>query len=128
MTEQEFIKIVDETQGLVLSAIEKNLPERFYHAIDDIAQETYFRAYKSLKKNKFKGKSTVQTWVYTIARNETLRMYKKLDREEKKFNRSIDKCSCLFVQTAIQIDFFLHQDRKFVVPFLSVLSSAIFLL
>ena len=41
MNEKEFSAIVAETKAVVLSAIEKNLAERFYHAVDDVAQETY---------------------------------------------------------------------------------------
>ncbi|MCP4130633.1 MAG: sigma-70 family RNA polymerase sigma factor [bacterium] len=91
MTEKEFAEIIGATKGIVLSAIEKNLPERFYHAIDDVAQETYIRAYRSLAKGKFRGDSKMSTWLYSIARNESLRMIKRLEREEKKFRKSLEK-------------------------------------
>lgn len=89
MNEKEFAAIVTETKGVVLSAIEKNLAERFYHAIDDVAQETYLRAYKSLIKEKFRGDSAMGTWLYRIAVNESLRMNQKLKREEDKQKKSI---------------------------------------
>ena len=54
MTETVFAEIIKETKGVVLSAIEKTLFNRFYHAIDDVAQETYLRAYKSLDRNQFR--------------------------------------------------------------------------
>lgn len=89
MNEKEFAAIVTDTKGVVLSAIEKNLAERFYHAIDDVAQETYLRAYKSLMKEKFRGDSAIGTWLYRIAVNESLRMNQKLKREEEKQKKSI---------------------------------------
>ncbi|WP_061223926.1 RNA polymerase sigma factor [Leptospira weilii] len=84
MTESEFTEIVSSTREIVLSAIEKNLAERFSYAIDDVAQETYFRAYKALKKDQFRKESKLSTWLYTIARNESLRMNDKLRKEEKR--------------------------------------------
>ncbi len=89
MTEKDFAHIVHSTKGIVLSAIGKNLSPRFYHAIDDIAQETYLRAYKSLVKNRFRGDSSLETWLFSIARNETLRMGERLAREEKKFKKTV---------------------------------------
>jgi RNA polymerase sigma-70 factor (ECF subfamily) len=89
MNEKEFAEIVSETKGVVLSAIEKNLAERFYHAIDDVAQEAYLRAYKNLIKDKFRGDSAIETWLYRIAVNESLRMNQKLKREEEKQKKSI---------------------------------------
>lgn len=91
MTDKEFSEIINSTKGVVLSAIEKNLSGRFYHAIDDIVQETYIRAYNSLIKEKFRGESKLETWLYTIARNEAIRMGKRLEREEKKFRRSLEE-------------------------------------
>jgi RNA polymerase sigma-70 factor (ECF subfamily) len=89
MTEKEFADIVGSTKKIVLSAIERHLSARFYHSIDDIAQETYLRAYKSLTKDKFRGDSRIGTWLYTIAKNETLRMNRRLAREEEKFKKSV---------------------------------------
>jgi RNA polymerase sigma-70 factor (ECF subfamily) len=91
MTEWEFAEIIDTTKGTVLSAIQTHLADRFYHAIDDVAQETYIRAYRSLVKKKFKEESLISTWLYTIAKNESLRMNKKLSREEMKFQKSVEK-------------------------------------
>jgi RNA polymerase sigma-70 factor (ECF subfamily) len=90
MTE-DFSKIVHSTKKIVLSAIQNYLAERFYFAIDDVVQETYLRAYKSLQKNQFKGESSLSTYLYTIAKNESLRMNEKLAREEKKKEKLLDK-------------------------------------
>ncbi len=87
MTEKEFAEIVNTTKKIVLSAVSKHLAERFSFAIDDVVQETYLRAYRSLVGNKFRGESALSTWLYTIARNESLRMSSKLEREEKKIEK-----------------------------------------
>ncbi len=89
MTDADFAAIVRDTKKIVLSAIEKNLAERFYHAIDDVAQETYLRAFRSLARGSFRNDSSVGTWLYAIARNESLRMNKKLMREEEKALRAV---------------------------------------
>jgi len=91
ISEREFADIVSGTKQYVLSAIAKNLPERFSHSIDDIVQETYFRAFRSLAKGAFRNESKVSTWIYVIARNETLRMAGRLAREEQKAQREIAK-------------------------------------
>ena len=50
------------------------------HAEDsnDLLQDTFFKAYRSLPK--FKGKSTFYTWIYSIAVNMTLNHLKKKKR------------------------------------------------
>ncbi|PKA17819.1 RNA polymerase sigma factor [Leptospira haakeii] len=81
MDQREFAGLIDSTKHIVLSAIKKNLYEEFYDTIDDVVQETYIRAYKSLAANKFRGDSSHSTWLYTIARNESLRMNQKRMRQ-----------------------------------------------
>lgn len=45
---------------------------------DDVLQEVFAKAYRSLKR--FKGKSSFYTWIYSIARNMTLNFLKKRNR------------------------------------------------
>lgn len=87
MTEQEFTAIVKQTKGTVLSAVGKHLAARFSFAIDDVVQETYLRGYRHLAAGRFRGDSSVESWLYAIARNESLRMNERLAREEKKQER-----------------------------------------
>ncbi|MCX7679591.1 MAG: sigma-70 family RNA polymerase sigma factor [Spirochaetes bacterium] len=82
MDEQKFAEIVHRTKATVLAAIERHLPPEFFHAIDDIVQETYLRAYKWLLKHRCVESEQIQRWLYTIAKNETLRMIKRLRRNE----------------------------------------------
>ena len=98
MNEEEFAAIINSTKKIVLSAIEKNLYSRFFFAIDDIVQETYLRAYRSLVAKKFRYESELSTWIFTIARNESLRMNQRFLREEekvKKYTESLEKVRLL---------------------------------
>ncbi|TGK02812.1 RNA polymerase sigma factor [Leptospira langatensis] len=88
MGEEEFSRFVEGTREIVLAAISRYLYERFAYAIDDVAQETYLRAYKALQKNQFRGDSKLTTWLYTIARNESIRMNENLIREETKAEKA----------------------------------------
>lgn len=83
MNEQEFAQIVHRTKATVLAAIARHLPPEYRHAIDDIAQETYLRAYRSLVKNRYAEKGHMSAWLYQIAKNETLRMIKRLGWHER---------------------------------------------
>ncbi len=103
MTNSDFTEIVNSTKSIVLSAIEKNLAERFFHSIDDVVQETYLRAYKALVSGKFREESKLSTWLYAIARNESFRMNEKLMREERKIERATLK---------IKEETHLHDDTQ----------------
>lgn len=66
--------------------------EKIYHTIlsltrnpqdaNDLAQETFMHAYRSLRN--FKQRSTFYTWIYRIAVNLTLNFLKRRKREEKR--------------------------------------------
>src|SRR3989339_485034 len=84
ISEESFAKIIRETKVVVLSAVKKHLFEHYAHALDDVVQETYFKAFDSLVKEKFREESKLSTWLYVIAKNEALRMNGKLKREEQK--------------------------------------------
>jgi RNA polymerase sigma-70 factor (ECF subfamily) len=90
ISESEFVKIVNQTKKIVLAAISRNLSKDNYDLVDDIAQETYIRAYKSLVKNKFESEAALNSWLYTIAKNETLRMNKKIYKDSLKHVKSME--------------------------------------
>jgi len=48
MEEREFSEIVEKTKKIVLSTIRKYIFSENWEAIDDVVQENYLRAYKSL--------------------------------------------------------------------------------
>ncbi len=78
---QRFEETIRETKAVVLAAIRRHLRSEYYSSIDDVVQEVYIRAYRSLSGGKFRGDSSLRTYLYTIARNESLRMNQKLDRD-----------------------------------------------
>ena len=84
VTNEAFAAIVDETKAVVISAIKQHLFENYKHAVDDVAQEVYLRAFRSLVKGGFENRSKLSTWLYSIAKNESIRMNYRLKREEHK--------------------------------------------
>jgi len=83
LKENDFAIIVKQTKGVVLASINRYIFSEYYDYIDDIVQETYLRAYKSLIKNKFRDEAKIDSWLFAIARNETLRINKKLSNNKK---------------------------------------------
>jgi RNA polymerase sigma-70 factor, ECF subfamily len=88
MTENEFTQIVTETKRVVLAAVQRHLPSYYHHAIDDVVQETYLRAYTRLARGAFRGDAQISTWLYEIAKNESRRMAGRLAREDEKSHRA----------------------------------------
>jgi len=70
----------------------RRFQEKIYHTIlsltrnqqdaNDLAQETFMHAYKSLRN--FKQRSSFYTWIYRIAVNLTLNFLKRRRRDEKR--------------------------------------------
>ncbi|HRP68348.1 MAG TPA: sigma-70 family RNA polymerase sigma factor [Turneriella sp.] len=90
-TNIDFSKIIAETKKTVLAAIRRYLDMKYAHAIDDVAQEVYIRAYRALNDGKLKESSKLRSYLYTIAKNESLRMNARLTREEIKAERFIEE-------------------------------------
>lgn len=55
---------------------------------NDVLQNTFIRVYKSI--DRFEGKSTLHTWMFRIAYNESIRF---LEKEKRKKSLSIDEVS-----------------------------------
>ena len=81
MKEPEFREFISTTKPVVLTTIQKYLHESLVEFVDDVAQETYFRAFKALQKKQFLENSKITTWIYTISKNESLRMNEKHKKE-----------------------------------------------
>lgn len=69
----EFSKLVEETSPQVYRVALRILGDA--QDAEDILQETYIKAYKSLPD--FEGRSAVTTWLYRIAVNEALMLIRK---------------------------------------------------
>lgn len=91
MNEIEFASIVGRTKKTVLQAVRKHLAVRFSYATDDVVQETYMRGYRHLANGKFRNESSIESWLYAIAKNESYRMNKRLWREEEKAEMSAEQ-------------------------------------
>ena len=55
---------------------------------EDVAQETFIRAYRSL--GRFRGESSFKTWLYTIATNTARTALERRGRRERVGNQSLD--------------------------------------
>ncbi|MDP3352988.1 MAG: RNA polymerase sigma factor [Flavobacteriaceae bacterium] len=68
---------------------------------NDVLQETFIRIYKSLPK--FKQQSSLHTWMYKIAYNESIRF---LENNKKKYHASIDDISEQYLEDLMEDVFF----------------------
>lgn len=73
MTDKEFESIIHETKPAVLSAIRRYLSNHLSDHVDDIAQTTYLKAYVKLKKVSPTEIKSLTNYLYTIAKNESLK-------------------------------------------------------
>lgn len=74
---------------------------------DDVLQNTFLRIYKSLPG--FKQESSLKTWIYRIAYNESLRF---IEQEKKKTHGSIDDLSKSYMNTLVSDTFFDGADLQ----------------
>jgi len=79
---EEFARIVEAYSGLVYRIATKMLDDP--QDAEDVLQETFLKAYRSL--DQFEGRSSLSTWLYRIATNETLMLL----RRKKNFVISFD--------------------------------------
>lgn len=89
MNEKEFVQFVEETKGVVLAAVRRYLSPELAHSIDDVAQETYLRIYRYIARAAFHDDVSRNNWIYTIAKNESLRMVDRSNREDVKIRQFI---------------------------------------
>lgn len=68
---------------------------------DDVLQNTFIRIYKSI--SKFQEKSSLHTWMYRIAYNESIRF---LDKNKKRTHQNIE----MVAETTLQV---LFEDEYF---------------
>ena len=68
---------------------------------NDVLQNTFMRVYKSIQK--FEGKSSLHTWMYRIAYNESIRF---LEKNNKKIYDNIDAISESFLEVLFEDAYF----------------------
>jgi RNA polymerase sigma factor (sigma-70 family) len=96
-TDQELLKLIQSpfTRELGFRKLVESHQKRVYHVIrrmvilhedaDDLTQNTFIKAYRNLEK--FEGNSSIFTWLYRIATNETLTF---LEKKKKRYFFSLD--------------------------------------
>lgn len=72
---------------------------------DDVLQNTFVRIYKSIQN--FQGKSSLHTWMYRIAYNESLRF---LEKNKKKTFDNIDEVSQSNLSVLFEDEYFDGND------------------
>jgi len=89
--QNQFIKALSspDTQEIAFEKLIVNYKERLYWHIrkividhedaDDVLQNTFIKVFENIKK--FKGNSTIYTWMYKIATNEALNLLSKKSRQ-----------------------------------------------
>ncbi len=82
---EAFTELARRYQGRIYSLV-LGLTKNHLDA-DDLAQETFLLAYKSIRK--FKQDSSFYTWLYRIAVNRAMNFFKKSQREKRKFKAVI---------------------------------------
>lgn len=97
----EFALFVEASHHIVLSAVKKYLFAEYYSSIDDAVQETYIRAYKGLSSGQLLDETKLNSWLYVIAKNESIRINKKFLKNkdiEKKYSEYIEEEEGIIVE------------------------------
>lgn len=68
---------------------------------DDVLQNTFIKIYNGL--SKFKQQSSLHTWMYRIAHNESLRF---LEKNKKRYSISIDEVSQNHIESLLEDTYF----------------------
>ena len=97
--EKAFLELLDLYQQRLYWHIRKLVIT--HENADDVMQNTFIRIYKSLPN--FKQKSSLNTWMYRIAYNESMRF---LEEEKRKSHNSIDDLSKTYLNTLVSDTFF----------------------
>ncbi len=97
--EEAFKKLLDLYQERLYWHIRKLVVT--HENADDVLQNTFLRIYKSLPN--FKQNSSLHTWMYRIAYNESIRF---LEQNKKKQHYSIDDVSDKYLDSLFEDAFF----------------------
>lgn len=84
--DRAFAELVDTFQHRIYSFCAKMLKDPT--EAEDLAQEVFLTLYRNA--GEFRGESSFTTWLYRIARNQTLNRIKYLERRGRSTRRSID--------------------------------------
>jgi RNA polymerase sigma-70 factor (ECF subfamily) len=82
----EFVRLVESNSGLIYRLALKMLGNS--QDAEDVLQETFIKAYRGL--SKFDGRSSIATWLYRIAVNESLMMLRRRKQVEVSIEEPLD--------------------------------------
>ncbi len=101
LSEDQLVRLAKQEEVEAFMELARRYQGRIYNLIlgltknhcdaDDLSQETFMMAYKSLRR--FKQDSSFYTWLYRIAVNRTLNYFKKIQREKRKTEAVINEYS-----------------------------------
>lgn len=72
----DYPELVDRLEGPLTKFVSSYVHDR--HAVQDLVQETFLRGFRNL--HRYRGQSSVSTWIYSIARNLCLDYLKAFGR------------------------------------------------
>ncbi|MGB1042094.1 MAG: RNA polymerase sigma factor [Tenacibaculum sp.] len=104
--ERAFAKLLDLYQERLYWHIRKIVGT--HENADDVLQNTFVRVYKNL--SKFKQDSSLHTWMYRIAYNESIRF---LEKEKKKTFSSLQDVSDKFLGDLTEDVFFDGEEAQY---------------
>ena len=99
LKDKAFSELLDEYQERLYWHIRKIVTT--HENADDVLQNTFIRIYKSIQK--FQEKSTLHTWMYRIAYNESIRF---LEKNNKKSYTNIDAISESNLEVLFEDEYF----------------------
>ena len=101
--DKAFVKLLDLYQERLYWHIRKIVGT--HENADDVLQNTFIRVYRSLEK--FKQQSSLHTWMYKIAYNESIRF---LENQKKRTHTSINDVNDKYLEN-LQEDVFFDGDE-----------------
>lgn len=99
LKERAFSELLDVYQERLYWHIRKIVAT--HENADDVLQNTFIRIYKSIAK--FEGKSSLHTWMYRIAYNESIRF---LEKHNKKNFANLDEVSESNLEVLFEDEYF----------------------
>ena len=97
--ERAFATLLDLYQERIYWHIRKIV--HTHENANDVLQNTFVRVYRSIEK--FEEKSSLLTWIYRIAYNESLRF---IEKEKKIQQQSLDEVSSGYLETLMDSEYF----------------------
>jgi RNA polymerase sigma-70 factor (ECF subfamily) len=103
--EKAFLTLIDQYQERIYWYIRKLVIT--HENADDVLQNTFFRIFRNI--GSFQGRSSLATWMFRIAHNESLRV---LEKQNKARMTSLDEISPSYLKDLSQDAYFDGEKTK----------------